>query len=250
MNTRTRESMAMPCRVRNSPGAYPVFPQALMNLPSFEYFTTRLLPVTSWPSATKISPLAATATALGEVKYKAVKMAATTTTVEVLHLTFTACLGFGTATATLVSQSLGEKDGDKAARFGWSSVKLGILIFGIIGLFEAGFAPKITAFMSHSDFDVQQAALHPLQMMGIATPLIATAMILTQALFGAGNTKFVMVVELMLHFMCLVPLAWILGVRLDLGIVGLWSAAITYIVLLALIMTLKFKQGSWKSIRI
>ena len=34
----TSLSMPMPCTVRNSPGAYPVFPHALMNFPSFEYF--------------------------------------------------------------------------------------------------------------------------------------------------------------------------------------------------------------------
>jgi hypothetical protein len=52
----------------NSPGAYPVFPHALTNFPSFEYLTALLLPFTSWPSATKMSPFAATATALGDVK--------------------------------------------------------------------------------------------------------------------------------------------------------------------------------------
>src|ERR1700745_2151363 len=41
-NRRPRLSMAMQCAVRNSPGAYPVFPQALMNFPSFAYFTMRL----------------------------------------------------------------------------------------------------------------------------------------------------------------------------------------------------------------
>ena len=40
-------------------------------------------------------------------------------------------------------------------------------------------------------------------------------MILTQALFGAGNTRFVMIAELILHFTCLVPLAWLLGVTFD-----------------------------------
>ena len=34
--------MAMQCGTWNSPGAYPVFPQALMNCPSFEYLTIRL----------------------------------------------------------------------------------------------------------------------------------------------------------------------------------------------------------------
>ena len=87
-----------------------------------------------------------------------------------------------------------------------------------------------------------------MQIMGVCTPLIAIGMILTQALFGAGNSRFVMIVELVLHFTCLVPLAWLLGVHWKLGLIGLWSAALVYVVLLAIVMIWKFKGGSWKSI--
>src|SRR5882672_12720133 len=66
-NTRPLLSMLMQCGVRNSPGAYPVFPQALMNFPSFEYFTMRSLE--PWPSATKISPFGAVTTPDGDLKW-------------------------------------------------------------------------------------------------------------------------------------------------------------------------------------
>jgi Na+-driven multidrug efflux pump len=75
-------------------------------------------------------------------------------------------------------------------------------------------------------------------------------MILTQALFGAGNTKFVMVVELILHFSCLVPLAWLLGITFELGLVGIWSASVVYVVLLTAVMVWKFAKGDWKTIQI
>jgi multidrug resistance protein, MATE family len=179
-----------------------------------------------------------------------VNSAATTVIVGVLKLTFTACLAFGTSTATLVSQSLGEQKPEQAERFGWVSVRLGILIFGIVGLLEGVVFPvQILSFVSHSEA-VRQAALLPMRMMGICTPLIAVGMILTQALFGAGNTRFVMLAELVLHFTCLVPLAWILGITLGYGLVGIWSAAITYIILLSSVMTWKFSRGDWKSIRL
>lgn len=175
--------------------------------------------------------------------------AATTVIVGILKLTFTACLAFGTSTATLVAQSLGENDGDKAARFGWASVRLGLLIFGVVGLLEAIFAPQILAFASGSEL-VREAALRPLQVMGLCTPLVAVGMILTQALFGAGNTMFVMVVELILHFTCLVPLAWLLGITLGFGLMGIWAAGVTYVVLLASTMVWKFRSGDWKKIRL
>jgi Na+-driven multidrug efflux pump len=181
---------------------------------------------------------------------EAVNSAATTVIVGILKLTFTACLAFGTSTATLVSQSLGENDGDKASRFGWVSVRLGLIIFGVVGLLEGVIFPRqILSVVSHSPA-VIEAAMMPMRIMGICTPLIAVGMILTQALFGAGNTRFVMIVELILHFLCLVPLAWLLGIQLGFGLMGIWSAAVTYVILLTSVMVWKFAKGDWKTIRI
>jgi multidrug resistance protein, MATE family len=183
-------------------------------------------------------------------KSEPVNSAATTVIVGILKLTFTACLAFGTSTATLVSQSLGEGDGKKATTFGWTSVKLGLAIFGVVGVLEGIIFPEQILALVTSSPAVQEAALQPMRIMGILTPMIAVGMILTQALFGAGNSVFVMVVELVLHFTCLVPLAWILGITLNLGLVGIWSAAAAYVVLLTVIMVWKFGRGDWQHIKL
>lgn len=192
----------------------------------------------------------AAAAAASGVKAEAVNSAATAVIVGILKLTFTACLAFGTSTATLVSQSLGEGAPERAERFGWVSVRLGLLVFGVVGLLEGVlFTRSILGFVTHSP-EVLEAATMPMRVMGICTPMIAVAMILTQALFGAGNTIYVMVVELVLHFGCLVPLAWFLGLRTQLGLIGIWGAAVTYILLLCIAMVRKFASGDWKTIRI
>src|SRR5437762_13864721 len=67
---------------------------------------------------------------------EAVNSAANTDIVETLKLTFTACMAFGTATATLIGQSLGRKRPDEAQKWGWASVRLGVLVFGVVGVCE------------------------------------------------------------------------------------------------------------------
>jgi len=189
-------------------------------------------------------------TACPGAKSEAVNSAATMVIVGILKLTFTACLAFGTSTATLVSQSLGEGDGKKASMFGWTSVKLGLAIFGVVGFAEGVLFPEAILSLVSNSQAVRDAALGPMRIMGILTPMIAVGMILTQALFGAGNSVFVMIVELILHFTCLVPLAWFLGISCGLGLVGIWSAAATYVVLLTLIMVWKFAKGDWQHIKV
>src|SRR6267378_8702669 len=83
-NNRPLLSMPMQCAVRNSPGAYPVFPQALMNFPSFEYLTMRLFE--PWPSATKISPLGAVTTPAGDLKWYSFFFFNDTATTEIYTL--------------------------------------------------------------------------------------------------------------------------------------------------------------------
>jgi multidrug resistance protein, MATE family len=181
---------------------------------------------------------------------EAVNGAATTDIVAILKLTFTACIAFGTATATLVAQALAAKRPDDATRFGWASVRLGLVIFGVIGLLEGVlFTPQIVHFITHSE-QVRAAAMMPMRMMGTVTPIIAVAMILSEALFGAGNTKFVAAAQFCLVFFLLVPLARLLGVEAGLGLPGMWAAAVCYATGAAIVMTLKFRGGAWKKIQL
>jgi putative MATE family efflux protein len=181
---------------------------------------------------------------------EAVNGAATTNIVALMKLTFTACIAFGTATATLVAQSLGAKLPEEAQKFGWASVRLGLVIFGIVGLCEGVlFTPQIVGVISHSDA-VREAMMSPMRMMGVLTPIIAVAMILTEALFGAGTPQFVAIAQFVLVFFVLVPLAWILALVVNHGLMGMWTGAAVYICTAAVVMVTKFRLGDWKTIKL
>ena len=147
--------------------------------------------------------------------------AATTDIIEVLKLTFTACLAFGTARRRSSRSRWARSARRTPTRFGWASVRLGLVIFGVVGLCEGVlFTRPIIAFITQSEA-VRAAALFPLHIVGLVTPIIAVGMILSEALFGAGNSKFVALAQLALVFGCLLPLALLFGVVLHLALVGI-----------------------------
>ena len=75
-------------------------------------------------------------------------------------------------------------------------------------------------------------------------------MILSEGLFGAGNTRFVAVAQFLLIFVWLVPGAYFLGIKLHMGLQGVWIAAFVYACLAAATMSSKFAGGTWKKIKL
>jgi multidrug resistance protein, MATE family len=175
--------------------------------------------------------------------------AATQNNISILMLFFTACMAYGTATATLVGQSMGAKQTDMAERYGWEAVKLGVYFTIVLGAFIF-IRPDWVLQVFSKDASVIAVATPILRICGALLPFVLSAIVFTQALFGAGNTKFVMWVEFGLHFFCLVPLAYVCGVKMGWGVLGVWYGAFAYILLLCVIMGWKFAEGAWKEIRI
>ncbi len=179
---------------------------------------------------------------------EAVNGAATTDIVAILKLTITAAIAFGTATATLVAASLGQRRPDEAEKYAWTSVKLGLGIFGFAGLCEGYFFTESIVNFIASSPAVREAAMLPMRTMGITTPAVAVILILSEALFGAGNPRFVAVAQFAMIFGVLLPGCWLLAIQLGFGLLGIWLAAGTYCVLGALLLAWKFNRGEWKSI--
>jgi putative MATE family efflux protein len=176
-----------------------------------------------------------------------VHSAATTIIIQILSLTFFSCMAFGVSTATLVSQSLGARDPDSAERYAWSSVKLAVLVFGLLGTTEILFPESWLGIFTEQQ-EVIAVGAGSMRLMGATGPCIAAAMILTQALFAAGNPRFVMKVEVALHFGMLLPLALVFGIVLKGGLLGVWAAAAVYAMTLCAVMAWKFRSNTWKSI--
>jgi len=173
---------------------------------------------------------------------------------HVMMLVFMTCLAFGTSTATLVSQSIGAKNTKLAERYVGQCVLLAVYVMTAFGILTFCFPkPILTLFLppdmesNHLKELVINAAMPSLKLSALLlSPTAAAGLVLTQALYGAGETRYVLIVEFMCHFFCLVPLAWFLAIFLHMGILGCWIAAITYACLLMMATGFRFLQGHWK----
>ena len=174
---------------------------------------------------------------------------ATSNIINVLQIVFISCLAYGTATATLVSQNMGAKEFDLAERFAYQAARIGAVLFLVLGLILAAWAEPILRFWN-PDPEVITVAAPILRVLGFFCPMISVALVFTQALYGAGNTVFVMVAEGILHFVCLIPMSWLAGVTFGLGMWGVWGSMIFYIGMLALVTFIEFRRGQWKHISI
>jgi Na+-driven multidrug efflux pump len=70
------------------------------------------------------------------------------------------------------------------------------------------------------------------------------------ALSGAGNTFFPAVVESSLVWFLLLPASYLTGIIMGLGFYGPWLVFPIYLILFALILFWKLKQGDWKYIKV
>jgi len=175
--------------------------------------------------------------------------AATANLINILMFVFISCIAFGQAISTLVGQSMGARDFDTAERYAHEAAKLGFIVFAVFGGLVATFPQAVLHLMCKDQIVIDTAAPLLRVVAGFA-PIMSIALVFMYALYGAGNSRFVMQVELLLHFSCLIPISYVLGLTLNLGMWGVWAAMIAYVVLMAGIMFWKFSEGSWKHISI
>ncbi len=183
-------------------------------------------------------------------------VAASNIAFSINNLAFMPLLGLGMTASILVGQHQGAGRPAAAERAGWTCLKLGWLYMLAIGATFVGL-PRFyfTLFAAGRDSGLDPAALLPvgrvlLMMMAGWGLLDAVNIILSGALKGAGDTRFVMLYSMLMGW-----LVWLGGEVLillvfRLGILHAWAWLMVYVWLLAAGFFLRWRQGRWKSIRL
>lgn len=158
-------------------------------------------------------------------------------------------LGYAVATAaaTLVGQSLGMKRPHRAQRAAMISYAVGGGIMISMGVFFVLFG-KAPARLFSDDLVVQNLVANCLFITGFIQCGFASALIFGGALRGAGDTFFVMIINIVsIVGVRFLGVAFVAG-YLHRGLAAVWFVLCTELLLRGSLMLARFIQGSWKRV--
>ncbi|UYG01807.1 MATE family efflux transporter [Halomonas sp. LR3S48] len=153
-------------------------------------------------------------------------------------------VGLGMAAMSLVGQSLGQQAHGDAHRWGWDVVRLAWLCLAVLALPMALFPDGILGVFLH-DRELIALARLPLQLTAIMIVLDAAALVLGQALLGAGANRTVMTTTLTLQWLVFLPLAWWVGIVMEQGLLGIWWVQLGYRALNSLWFAMIWQRRHW-----
>ncbi len=170
------------------------------------------------------------------------------------NLAFSPLLGFGVAASTLVAQHKGAGNNEAAGRAGWTAVKMALIYMTMIGasfillprFYYELFNPKDAPFTAEQLLEVGRTMMIIMTSWGLFD---AVAIVLGDALKGAGDTRFVMIFLSLSGWAILIPGAFI-SLYLGYGIVALWVWLAVYILFIMAGTTWRWCSGCWRDIKV
>ncbi|MCG8449886.1 MAG: MATE family efflux transporter [Pirellulales bacterium] len=181
---------------------------------------------------------------------------ATTLAFSISTLAFMPIFGFGMGASVLVGQHLGENRDDLAARATWTTLQLAvsyILSLSVLyvftpGLFLYGFLDQSAATAAdHSELRAMASNL--LCFVAAYNLFDAMLMVFVSALKGAGDTRYILWVSLIMAIL-LTGLSWLAVEVFDLGIYGCWAFVTAWVWVLGITFLRRFLQGQWRQMRV
>lgn len=148
-------------------------------------------------------------------------MAANQSLISVEAICFLSGDGFGIAAAALVAQKLGAKKPTEARRVTWLSARAAAITLTVFGLGAFLLRDRILPIFS-TDPVVVALGRKAVPVLVCAQPFMATSIVLSQALRGAGRTREALAVTIGGAFFVRLAATWFFSITLGLGLVGIW----------------------------
>lgn len=157
--------------------------------------------------------------------------------------------GLSNAAATLVGQNLGANQLERAEQSVVLTAKYNAVLMSFVTLLFVFCAEPIVLIFTQDTEVVSYGAL-ALQIIGSGFIFYGIAMVMTQALNGAGDTKTPTWINIVCFWVFQIPFAYFLSTWMDLKATGVFIAIPAAELLIALIAWYYFKKGKWKSVKV
>jgi MATE family multidrug resistance protein len=158
-------------------------------------------------------------------------------------------MGFGMAGTTLVSQALGRLDLNDAKSWGWDVSQTAFCAVLLLSL-PALLFPEVLLAGFLKDPATIELAHRPLRLIAGTVAIDGVGMVLQSCLIGAGDSRRVMLVSLLMQWGLILPVVALMVLVWDLGMLPVWSVQAAVRVLQAGAFALMWKRGKWQGIRV
>ena len=182
-----------------------------------------------------------------------VALAASNACFSVNYLVFAPMMGFALGAQTLVGQDRGRGDDAAASLAFWRTLALALGFVALVGGVTLLFHRPILSLFAPDDV-AQSAEFHSLGvtlfwLMSGWMFFDAADVVVSGALKGAGDTRFVMVWMLVCSFVLWLPLVFVVR-HFHNTMPALWSTMIVYVVVICIGSLVRWHRGKWKGIRL
>lgn len=157
--------------------------------------------------------------------------------------------GFAIANTTLVGQSLGEKQPEKAEHYAYESLKISMIVAFIIGLLMAIFARQLASIYTNDPYVIQES-VWIVRTFGVLEPLIAILNLCSSTLKAAGDIKYVMITSFVGLWSFRVMLSFSLNKWFALGLTAVMIGIFFDFSSRSFMYILRMKRGKWKYLNI
>lgn len=170
-------------------------------------------------------------------------------TVQWEAFSFLPGFAMGTAAGALAGQYLGAGSPALARAAIWRCTFIGIGIMVSAGVIFMLFGRALCSVISD---DPIHLALVPqcLFASGCLQVFFALAMVVRNGLRGVGDTKWILGITIVGCYAIRLPLAWVFGINMGLGLVGIWWALMLEIAVRGLLFLARFRWGAWEKLRV
>ena len=181
--------------------------------------------------------------------YGTVSYAAHQVGLSIESLSFLPGYGFAIAAATMVGQSIGAGKYQRAKIENWEANRMATFVMSGMGLVFF-FFPYALLRAFTSDEAVIDLGTVFLQIVALLQVPLALTMVLAGSLRGAGDTRFIMVATMIGMWAVRVPIAFVAGAWLQLGVFYVWLAMIADWTLRMALMLWRHRSERWRSIQV